>query len=182
METNKMIAVALIVVIAILIIGLAAIMPGFGKDKTNITITGNDTIKKGDSIKIKLTDTNGTPLDNQTINITIKDKQGKAVKKAKLTDKKGVAKIKMDTEPGNYTVNCTFNGNDNFTENTTSIQVEVRGSDLIDEPEPEPEPQDDDPGAFYSAQAGRVIYTGEIQEGPDGNFYRHLGYNEWELV
>ena len=36
--------------------------------------------------------------------------------------------------------------------------------------------------AFYSGQAGRTIYTGEVQEGPDGNWYQHVGYNEWVRI
>jgi hypothetical protein len=40
----------------------------------------------------------------------------------------------------------------------------------------------DDPGAFYSAQSNSMIYTGDVQEGPDGHTYRHLGHNQWEQV
>lgn len=180
MEKNKIIIVALIAIIAILIIGLAVVMPGFGKDKTNITIKSNDTISQGDSIKIELTDVNGTPLDNETVNVTIKEDNGSVVKKAVLTNKKGVAKVKMEEDPGNYTVNCTFTGNDNFTEDTTSIEIEVIEPETDDTPEPQED--DGDPGAYYSEQEGRVIYTGEIHDAPDGHRYMHLGYNEWEMI
>lgn len=40
----------------------------------------------------------------------------------------------------------------------------------------------DDSGAFYSAQEGRIIYTGEIHDAPDGHQYKHLGNNEWEKI
>jgi hypothetical protein len=186
MEKNRIIIVALIAVIAVLIIGLAVVMPGFGKDKTNITIKSNDTIGQGDSVKIKLTDVNGTPIDNGTVNVTIKDKKGTVEKKAVRTNKDGDAKVKMDTEPGNYTLNCTFSGDDNYTEDTTTKQIEVVDPDDIDyDPEPtETDGGDDDsePGAYYSEQEGRVIYPGEIHEGPDGHTYMHLGYNEWEMI
>lgn len=178
MEKNKIIVIALIAVIAVLIIGLAVIMPEFSKDKSNITIKSNDSISQGDSIKIELTDVNGTPIDNETVNVTVKDKNGTVEKKAAVTNKKGVAKVKMDDEPGNYTVDCTFTGNDDYTEDTTTQQVEI-----VDDTEPEPEPQDDyDYGAYYSEQEGRVIYTGEIHYAPDGHRYMHLGYNEWEMI
>ena len=39
-----------------------------------------------------------------------------------------------------------------------------------------------DSGAFYSAQEGRTIYTGEIHDAPDGHQYKHLGNNEWEKI
>lgn len=183
MDKNKVIIIALIAIIAVLIIGLAVVMPGFGKDKSNITIKSNDTISQGDSIKIELADVNGTPIENETVNVTIKNTKNATVeKKATVTNDDGVAKLKMDDEPGNYTVECTFDGNENYTEDTTTQQVEVVDDVDTSDPEPEPDSQDDDPGAFYSAQEGRIIYTGEIHDAPDGHRYKHLGYNEWEMI
>ena len=179
MEKNKIILIVLIAVIAVLIIGLAVVMPGFGKEKANITIKSNDTISQGDSIEIELMDVNGTPIENETVNVTLTDENGtEDIKVAVLTDDEGVAEVEIDEEDeivGNYTVECTFEGNDNFTEETTTQEIEIV-EDVEDTSE------DVDYGAFYSQQAGRIIYTGEIHEGPDGNRYRHLGYNEWELV
>lgn len=184
MEKNKIIMIALIAAIAVLIIGLAVVMPGYGKEKANITIKSNDTISQGESIKIELTDVNGTPIENETVNVTLTDENGTdEVKVAVLTDDEGVAEVEITEEEevvGNYTVECTFEGNDNFTEETTTQEIEIveddAGKDIEDTSE------DIDYGAFYSEQAGRIIYTGEIHDGPDGNRYRHLGYNEWELV
>lgn len=184
MDKNKIIIIALIAIIAVLIIGLAVVMPGFGKDKSNITIKSNDTISQGDSIKIELADVNGTPIENETVNVTVKDvKNGTVEKKATVTNDDGVAKLKMDDKPGNYTVECKFDGNENYSEDTTTRQVEIVDDVDTSDPEPEPEPQeDDDPGAFYSQQEGRIIYTGEIHDAPDGHRYKHLGYNEWEMI
>lgn len=190
MERNQIILAAVIVAIAVIVIGLAVAMPGFGKEKTNITLQGNDTISQGESINVKLTDVNGTPIDNETVNVTITkvNKTGNKTvnktvkKKAVHTNKKGVAKVKIDEDPGNYTVDCTFSGNDEFEEDTTTTEVEVvdyDDSDYYSEPQ-----YDDysDPGAYYSGQEGRTIYTGEIHEAPDGHRYMHLGYNEWEMI
>ena len=176
MDRNKAIVVALIIIIAVLIIGIAVIMPNYGKEKSNVTIESNDTINPGDSIYINLTDVNGTPIENETVNVTITAKNGTSSNKVVVTNDKGVAKVKLDLDEGNYTVNCTFKGNDNFTENTTSDTIEV-----IDYA-PAPSSTVNDPGAFYSAQEGRVIYTGEIHDAPDGHKYKHLGHNEWVLV
>lgn len=183
MEKNKILIIALIAVIAVLLIGIAVVMPGFGKEKANITIKSNDTISQGESIKIELTDVNGTPIDNETVNVTLTDENGtEDVKVAVLTDDEGIAEVEIDEEEvvGNYTVECTFEGNDNFTEETTTQEIEIVEEDVEDDVEDTSE--DIDYGAFYSEQAGRVIYTGEIHDGPDGHRYRHLGYNEWEMV
>ncbi len=179
---RKIIIVALIIIIAALIVGMVAIMPNFGKENTNITIKSNDTITQGESVKIELTDVNGTPMDNETVNVTIKDEKGDVDYKSAVTNDKGVAKVKIE-EPGNYTVNCTFEGNDNFTENTTTQEVEVvEDVQESDDTISDDSDSNDDPGAFYSAQEGRVIYTGEVHDAPDGHRYKHLGYNEWEKI
>lgn len=178
MDRNKIIILALIIIIIAFIIGMVAIMPGFGKETTNLTIKSNDTISQGDSVKIELTDMNGTPIDNETVNVTIKDDKGDVEHKSAVTNDDGIAKVKIE-EPGNYTVNCTFEGNDNFTENTTTQEVEVVEDVADDSSSSDDSGMDDDPGAFYSAQEGRVIYTGEVHDAPDGHRYKHLGYNEW---
>ena len=179
---RKIIIVALIIIIAALIVGMVAIMPNFGKENTNITIKSNDTITQGESVKIELTDVNGTPMDNETVNVTIKDEKGDVDYKSAVTNDEGVAKVKIE-EPGNYTINCTFEGNDNFTENTTAQEVEVvEDVQESDDTSSDDSDSNDDPGAFYSAQEGRVIYTGEVHDAPDGHRYKHLGYNEWEII
>ncbi len=179
MDKNKIIIVALIIIIVALIVGLVAIMPNFGKENSNLTIKSNDTISQGESVKIELTAVNGTPIDNETVNVTIKNETGDVDHKTVVTNDDGVAKVKIE-EPGNYTVNCTFEGNDNFTENTTTQEIEVT-EDVVDSDDTSSD-SNDDPGAFYSAQEGRIIYTGEVHEAPDGHRYKHLGYNEWEKV
>ena len=174
-----MIIIAGIVIVAVLIIGLAVVMPNFGKEKVNLTMKSNDTINQGESIKIELTDVNGTPIENETVNVTLTDENGTTDEKVAVTNKKGVAKVAVDDEEaGNYTVECTFEGNDNFTEDTITEEVEIVEEDSYESSTTE----DIDYGAFYSEQEGRMIYTGEINYAPDGHRYKHLGYNEWEMV
>lgn len=175
-----MIIIALIAVIAILLIGFATVLPGFGKEKSNVTIKSNDTISQGDSIEIELTAVNGTPINNETVNVTLTAENGtEEINVEVVTDEKGVAEVKIDDkqETGNYTVECTFEGNDNYTENNVTQEIEI-----VEEAVENNTSEDIDHGAFYSEQAGRTIYTGEIHEGPDGHRYRHLGHNEWEMV
>lgn len=181
MDRNKMIILAIIAVIAIVLIGLAVVMPGFGKEKSNVTIKSNDTVSQGETIEIELTDVNGTPIDNETVNVTMTDENGtEEINVEVVTDDEGVAEVEIDEEQeaGNYTVECTFEGNDNFTEDTVTQEIEIVEEEVVEEDTSE----DVDDGAFYSGQAGRVIYTGEIHDAPDGHRYRHLGYNEWEMV
>lgn len=91
MDNNKKIIIAVIVIVAVLIIGLAAVMPNFGKEKANLTMKSNDTINQGESIKLKLTDVNGTPIENETVNVTLTDENGTTEEKVAVTNKKGSA-------------------------------------------------------------------------------------------
>ena len=75
MDKNKMIILALIVVIAALLVGMAAMMmPNMGKQDTKLKFKSNSTLTEGDSLKVKLTDANGTAIANQTVNIIITNK------------------------------------------------------------------------------------------------------------
>ncbi|WP_458403516.1 hypothetical protein [Methanobrevibacter sp.] len=180
MEKNRIIIIALLVVIIALLVGMIAMMPNFSKENSKITIKSNDTIAEGDSIQVKLTDANNTPIANETINVTISDNGGEVDHKSVKTNKKGVAKVKIDEDEGTYTLNCSFDGNDNFTKNATVQKIEVKKA--VKQAEVTGSSPTDDPGAFYSAQSGRVIYTGEVHDAPDGHKWRHLGYNEWERI
>ena len=78
MENNKIIITLLIIIIALLVVfGVMYINPTTNaKINTKITVTSNNTLHDGDSFSIALTDVNGTPLANQTVNITIIDANG----------------------------------------------------------------------------------------------------------
>ena len=171
MNRNRLVFAGLLILIAVLSVGMVMAVSDTNKTATKLTIKAKSPIHEGDKIKIKLTDVNNTPISNQTVKVTITDKEKNSYKYSVVTNKKGVAKLKLDKGEGKYKIKCKFRGNDkyNATQKTKKITVEEEESD-------------DDPGAFYSEQAGRVIYTGEVQEGPDGNWYQHVGYNEWVQV
>ena len=104
MENNKIIIIVLIVVIAALLVGIVAMMPNMNKQDTNLTFKSKTTLNEGDSLKIKLTDTNGTAIANQTVNITITDKDGSCDYHSVVTNENGTGKLKMDKNAGEYNV------------------------------------------------------------------------------
>ena len=105
----------MIVIIAALLVGVVAMMPNTKKQDTKLTFESNATLTEGDSIKIKLTDVNGTAIANQKVNITITDKNNASDYHSVVTDEDGGGKIKLDKEPGEYTVTISYDGNDNYT-------------------------------------------------------------------
>ena len=64
MEKKNIIILVLIVIIVALLVGIFATMHHTTKQNTNLTFKTNSTIVEGDSIKIQLTDANGTGIAN----------------------------------------------------------------------------------------------------------------------
>lgn len=128
MENNKIIIIVLIVVIAALLVGIVAMMPNMNKQDTNLTFKSKTTLNEGDSLKIKLTDTNGTAIANQTVNITITDKDGSCDYHSVVTNENGTGKLKMDKNAGEYNVTVSYGGNDKYNgcNDTKKITVEEK--------------------------------------------------------
>ena len=127
MEKNhKIIIVGLVIVIIALVVVLATIIQAPTKENVKLTIENKKTIEKGGSIKIKLTDGNGTPIKDQTVNISITDKKGTTDYHSIVTNEKGVGKLKLDKSPGKYAVNCTYGGNENYTGDNATQKLKIK--------------------------------------------------------
>jgi hypothetical protein len=115
MDNNKIIIILLIIIIAILAVGISALaLQGQGKEECKIKISLNETMYDGDSVKIKLTDLNKTPIVNETISVKLST--GDDIQEYNLTtNKNGIATLKLnDLSEGKYKLNCTFDGNDKY--------------------------------------------------------------------
>ena len=124
---NRNIIIILLVIIVILAaaIGFALLNPTHAKEPTKLKITSGKTLTEGDKLSVKLTDLNGTPLDNQTINVSIIDKDGSVNHKSIVTNEKGKASLKINKDPGKYSINCTFGGNDNYTNSSAFKKIKI---------------------------------------------------------
>ena len=126
MDKNKMIILALIVVIADLLVGMAAMMmPNMGKQDTKLKFKSNSTLTEGDSLKVKLTDANGTAIANQTVNIILTNKN-KSTDHSVVTNEKGVGTLKLDKDSGKYNVTVSYGGNENYTGNNTTQKLTIK--------------------------------------------------------
>ncbi|WP_407422857.1 Ig-like domain-containing protein [Methanobrevibacter sp.] len=178
MDNNKIIMVALILVILALLAGIFTVMPHTDKQTTNLTFESEQELDEGGSIQVKLTDANGTALVNQTVNITVTDENQTNDYHSVVTNEEGIGTLNLDKSAGVFNVTISYGGNDNY-KNCSATQKIVIKEKVI---EAEPISKSNyDPGAFYSAQAERVIYTGEVLDTPGGP-HRHLGNNKWEPV
>ena len=125
---NKNIIIILLVIIVVLAAAIRFVIlnPTHAKKPTKLKITSNKTLTEGDKLSIKLTDLNGTPINNQTINVSIIDKDGSVNHKSVVTNEKGKASLKIDKNPGKYSINCTFEGNDNYTNTSAFKKIKIK--------------------------------------------------------
>ena len=81
-----------------------------GDNETNITspIVAEDLemfYKNGTRYEVTIIDSNGNPLANQTVTITIN-----GIDYTRITNENGIASLAINLNPGIYTVTATFNG------------------------------------------------------------------------
>ena len=108
MENKNIIIIVLIVIIIALLVGIFATMPHANKQDTKLTFKSNSTITEGDSIKIQLTDANGTGIANQTVNVTITDKDKSSDYHSVETNDSGIGTLNINKNAGNYTVSPNY--------------------------------------------------------------------------
>ena len=120
MEDNKTVIILLCVIIAILIVGAVMFSPLMAKEKSNLAISDKK-LNVGDSLTVKLTDESGKPIANQTVKITLTDKDGVTIDEDATTNSKGKAKLKVD-EKGKYSVECKFDGDSKYASSSVSRQ------------------------------------------------------------
>lgn len=197
MDFNKTVIALLVVIIGLLVVGMALVLnPSNGQEgsnstgvldifntqeETNVTVKGN-IFYEGSNVSVQLTDSNGNPIANESLNISILS-GGKEISSGIVkTDANGIAKFDLgNISQGNYSVVVVFNGTDKYLP-SNNAQVIVIQDNYADAISNDPISSNYDSGAFYSAQAGRTIYTGEIQDAPDGHKWKHLGNNEWVKI
>ena len=174
MEKNKMAIIGLIIVIVALLAGCAVMMQTPQKEATKLKITSNKTINEGDNLKVRLTTLNGSAISNETINISLTDSDGVTEYFSAVTNDKGIAKLKLK-DAGNYTVNCTYGGNENYTGNGTVQKLEIKEEVVVEEPTytQSSSSKSNLDGYRYSEDAG-----GYIKEYTDSKGVDHVDYSD----
>ena len=135
---NKNIILILVVAIIVLaaIVGVMFLHPTNAKEPSKIKITSNKTLTEGDSLSIKLTDLNKTPISKEVVNITITDSKGKVVVDDVVkTDSKGKAKLDLDLKKGKYNVTVSYGGNENYTGNNTTQKLTIKEEEKVTQTE-----------------------------------------------
>ena len=93
MERNMIIIIALLAVILVLLAAIGFTTFGIGKQDTKLIFKSNDTIEEGGSIEVILAYANSTPLVDQTVNITLTDKDNSNSYYSVVTGEKGTGRV-----------------------------------------------------------------------------------------
>ena len=126
MENNRIIIIILLLVIIIALLAcILTVMPNMNKQDVKLAFISDSTINEGDSIEIQLTDMNGTPLANQSLNVTVTD-GNKTDYHSILTNGDGKATLDIDKSAGDYGVSVRYGGNSNYRQSSISQNVTVK--------------------------------------------------------
>lgn len=125
MEKRDKIIIVSLVIFIIVLAGIIIYMFNGQQQPTQIKVVGNKTIEEGEVLKVKLSSLNGTGIKNKKIHIVIMDYKNKEVlNKTVTTNSKGKAQVALDDiSKGKYVVNITFEGDKNYSANTTSQKI-----------------------------------------------------------
>ncbi|WP_407409762.1 hypothetical protein [Methanobrevibacter sp.] len=111
---NRNIIIVLIVIVLIILGGLVAFSLNTAKEDTQITFSGNTSLKNGDSVDFILKDAKGNALANQNVTILFEG-NGDVERYSIITDDQGRGSLVLnDEDSGNYTITVSFAENDKY--------------------------------------------------------------------
>ena len=133
MENRNIIIILLVIIVALAAaVGFMLMNQTNAKEPCKIKITSDKEQYKGGELSIVLTDLNKTPLSKEIVNITITDKKGKVVVDDVVkTNSKGKAKLELKLKKGNYKVNVSYGGNENYTGNNTTQKLKIKEKEKV---------------------------------------------------
>ena len=125
-QKNIVIIVLIAIVVLAAAVGVMLLSPYDAKQDTKLDILSNETLYKWSNLTVKLTDINGTGISDETVNVTIKDKNGGIYQTSLLTNGSGIGVLELNSSAGNYTVNITFEGDDKYNSANATQRLEIK--------------------------------------------------------
>lgn len=128
------IAVIVLIIIAAALANTFILNPSSGSDTSRINILNNNTLGENNTLYVKLTNAEGVSLSDKNIDITVRDANNTIVYNTTTkTHFTGVAVVKInDLDNGEYTVNASFAGDDNYTQSSVVHKITI-GDGVVEE-------------------------------------------------
>ena len=131
---NRNIIIILLVIIVVLAaaIGVMLLNPTNAKEPVKVKIISDTKQYEDDGeVSIKLTDSNGTAISKEVVNITVTNSKGKVVVDDVVkTDSNGKANLVLDLKKGKYNVSVSYGGNKNFTGNNSTQKLTIKEKEI----------------------------------------------------
>ena len=185
---DKKIIAVIVVIIVVAVVAALFLNFNVSKEDAKIKMVSKSSINEDSSIKIKLTDLNGTPIENQTVHLKIINKKGKIDEYSVKTNEKGDAKLKLNKiKPGTYTVNFTYDGNDTYNMCNLSKKVKIKEKvvvekSTINEEQSNYEESSSSSNGLHYDEEINVYYNDEgIVVDPDGQHSQSVGFSSSDL-
>ncbi len=122
---NRNIIIVLIIIVLVILGGLVVFSQNTAKSDTQITFSGNTSLKNGDSINFTLKDAQGNAIANQNISILFEG-NGNVEKYSIITDSQGKGSLVINDEgSGNYTISVSFAGDDKYNSCSATQKITV---------------------------------------------------------
>lgn len=187
MNSNNLVILGFCIFL-ILSISSAIIITVLSPEETNLDVLSNSSMYSGENFTVKLT-SDDKPLANQNIVVTFKDADGNLTSINLTTNEKGIATGIQNLSAGNYTVNVTYSGNEDYKSSnlTTNLKIEAKATLLASSQ------QSQSAYSSYGVPKDMPLFRGDGPSDPCAigqvgydlsscHYYRYLGDNNYELV
>lgn len=130
---SKNLIIICIAIIAITAIGSFIALNINTAKETNLEVLSNSSLYPGEEFKVKLAD-DENPIAGQSLFVTFKDANGNLNTFNLETNEEGIAVYNTeDLESGNYTVEITYAGNDDFKSANATSNLEIKNKVVVSE-------------------------------------------------
>ena len=124
MENDKIIIALLIILVAMIVMAFVVFNPF--KENVNLAVTSGASLNDGDNFAVSLSTSNGLPIANAVVDITLIDANGGKNPQKVTTDGSGKGVLQINgVTPGTYNVTVSFSGNDKYASNTISQNLQI---------------------------------------------------------
>lgn len=171
-------------------IGSAIVFAVISPEETNLKVLSNSSMYSGENFTVKLTSEDNS-IANQTITVTFKDADGNISSINLKTNENGIATGIQNLSDGNFTVNITYSGNDDYKSSNLTTHLEIKAKAvLIDSSQ---QSQSEYSLNEYGVPEGMPLFRGDGPSDPceigevgydlsSCHYYRYLGGNNYEFV
>lgn len=175
METKNLIIIC-VTLIALVLIAIGTLVTLSNNPiATSLNVNIDSPVYINDTISIKLVDNESNPLANKTINLNLTNSNKKDTIKSIKTNKKGIAKFKLNLPKDDYILNASFS-EEGYISSYVTDSFELKKHE-VKKPTPKYTSQGD---PLYAANGAKFV--GYAGDGTWANYYKDGHYYDVDGV